>query len=113
MHPNPKTLKDWLCFCPAGMHVHPQVSSATSGVMVLFSASVAAVSFAAAGRLNLQYAAAFGAACFAAAFMGVLVVGGLVRRSGRASIIVLILASMIGESSLTSWAALLTTRVAS
>ncbi len=78
--------------------VHPQASSATSGVMVLFSASVAAVSFAASGRLNVPYAALFGGACLAAAFLGVVVVGRLVKRSGRASLIVLLLAAIMGES---------------
>ena len=65
--------------------------------MVLFSASVAAVSFAASGRLNVPYAVLFGSACLVAAFLGVLVVGRLVKRSGRASLIVLLLAAIMGE----------------
>lgn len=77
--------------------VHPQVSSATSGLMVLFSASLAALSFAAAGRLNTPHAAVFAAVCLAAAFCGVLLVSRAVRRSGRASIVVALLACIMGE----------------
>lgn len=75
--------------------MHPQAASATSGLMVLFSASSAVLAFAAAGRLPTQYALVFGAACLAAAFVGTAAVGRLVRRSGRASLLVLILAGVI------------------
>ncbi|KAL4443802.1 hypothetical protein ABPG75_011539 [Micractinium tetrahymenae] len=76
--------------------VYPQAASATSGLLVLFSASSAVLSFAAAGRLNLQYAAVFGTACLAAAFAGTFHISRAVRRSGRASLLVLILAGIIG-----------------
>lgn len=83
--------------------VHPQVSSATSGLMVLFSASLAALSFAAAGRLNTPHAAVFAAVCLAAAFCGVLLVSRAVRRSGRASIVVALLACIMGERAGGGW----------
>lgn len=76
--------------------MHPQVASATASAMVLFSASSAAVSFALDGRLNLPHAVAFGAACAAAAYAGVALVGGAVRASGRASLVVVLLAVVIG-----------------
>ncbi len=76
--------------------VAPQAASATSGLMVLFSASTAVLAFAAAGRLNVSYALVFGCACLAAAFAGTFLIGRAVRRSGRASLLVLILSGIIG-----------------
>lgn len=64
--------------------------------MVLFSASTAVLAFAAAGRLPLGHAAVFGPACLAAAFAGTFVIGRAVRRTGRASLLVLLLAGIIG-----------------
>ena len=75
--------------------MHPQAASATSGLLVLFSASTAVLAFAAAGRLNVQYAAVFGCACLASAALGTFLIGRAVRRSGRASLLVLILAGII------------------
>lgn len=72
-------------FGAAELGVHPQAASATSGLLVLFSASSAMLSFAAAGRLDLQYAAVFGTGCMVAAFAGTFVIGRAVRRRcGRA-----------------------------
>ena len=56
-----------------------QVSSATSGTMVLFSSSTALVALAVAGRLNLQYAGAFSLASMVASLLGSLLVGRWVR----------------------------------
>ncbi|KAG2441792.1 hypothetical protein HXX76_003404 [Chlamydomonas incerta] len=75
--------------------VHPQVTAATSGAMVLFSSSTALLQFAIAGQLNAQYAAVFAAASVVASLAGTLVVAGLVRRSGRPSIVVLALAGVM------------------
>ena len=63
------------------LHVLPQVASATSTVMVLFSSSSAAVAFAATGRLNLEYAAIFGGVCLASALIGA--PGGGLGAAGR------------------------------
>ena len=84
--------------------VHPQSASATSGLLVLFSASTAVLAFAAAGRLNLQYAAVFGSTCFVAAALGTFLIGRAVRRSGRASLLVLILAGIIAAGAVVTTA---------
>ena len=76
--------------------VAPAAASATSTLMVLFSASTAVLAFAAAHRLNLQYGATFGCACLAAAAAGTFLIGRAVRRSGHASVLVLLLAGIIG-----------------
>ena len=78
------------------MGIHPLVSSATSSVMVLFSASTATFAFAVNGRLNYQYAAVYGGVCAVASAFGVVVISTSVRRSGKGSLIVFILAMIIG-----------------
>ena len=79
---------------------HPQAVSATSAVIVLFSSSSAAVSFAVAGRLNLQYAAVLAPTACLSAVVGVAVVGRAIKRSGRASLVVLLLAGIIATGAL-------------
>ncbi|KAK9808079.1 hypothetical protein WJX73_003368 [Symbiochloris irregularis] len=80
--------------------VHPLVSAATSALMVLFSSSMGALAFAFDGALNLQYAAVFGGACCAASFVGVLLVARIVNQSGKASIVVMLLACIVGTGAL-------------
>lgn len=80
--------------------IHPQVSSATASAMVLFSASSAAASFALEGRLNTEHAAVFGVACAVAAYVGVELVGRAVRASGKSSLVVMLLAGLIGAGAL-------------
>ena len=77
------------------MGINPLVSSATSSVMVLFSASAATFSFAVSGRLNHQYALVYGGVCAVASIIGVAVISTSVRRSGKGSRIVFTLALII------------------
>ena len=82
------------------MSIHPLVTSATSSVMVLFSASAATFSFAVSGRLNYQYALVYGALCAVASILGVAIISTSVRRSGRGSRIVFTLALIIASGAL-------------
>lgn len=75
--------------------LHPVVAAATSTLMVLFSASTAALAFGFEGVLNVTYALIFGIGCFIASLLGVWIVGRIVRRSGRPSYVVIILAVVI------------------
>lgn len=79
-----------------GLGVHPLVTASTSAVLVLFSSSTATFAFAMDGRLNVQFALVYGVLCAFASLTGVTVVGMIVRRSGRTSLVVLILAVIIG-----------------
>ena len=80
--------------------INPLVSSATSSVMVLFSASAATFSFAISSRLNYQYAMVYGGICAVASIFGVAVVSTSVRRSGKGSRIVFTLAFIIAVGAL-------------
>ena len=82
------------------MGINPLVSSATSSVMVLFSASAATFAFAVSGRLNYQYALVYGGICAVASIFGVAVISRSVRRSGKGSRIVFILAFIISVGAL-------------
>ncbi|CAL5221862.1 g4123 [Coccomyxa viridis] len=75
--------------------VQPQVTASTSVLMILFSSSAIALSFYFQGLLNVSYAQVIAPLCFAASLIGVLVVGRIIRKTGRASIIVLILSALI------------------
>ena len=61
----------------------PQVASATSLLIVLFSTSSAAVSFGVAGELDVQFALLFGSLCLGASVIGMLFIGRYVARTGR------------------------------
>ncbi|KAK9822957.1 hypothetical protein WJX74_008876 [Apatococcus lobatus] len=78
-----------------GMGLHPAATAATSTLLVLFSSSSAAFSFALNGTINLPFAAVFGLASLLASITGVLVVNRIVQRSGRTSVIVLLLATVM------------------
>lgn len=82
------------------MGIHPLVSSATSSVMILFSASAATFSFAVASKLNYQYALVYGGLCAVASIFGVAIISTSVRRSGRGSRIVFTLALIIATGAL-------------
>lgn len=64
--------------------------------------SSAALAFVLEGRVPLQYAAVFCSVCGAASLLGLTGVGRLVKASGRPSIVVLLLAGIMGIGGLCS-----------
>lgn len=77
------------------LHIHPLITSATSGFLVLLSVSSATISYAVRGQLPTDYSLIFGAACFAGALLGVVVVNGVVRRTGAASLVVFLMTAVL------------------
>lgn len=77
------------------MGVHPQVTASTAVLMILFSSSSISLSFYFQGMLNTSFATVFAPTCFVASLVGVTVVGNIVRRTGRASLIIIILVLLI------------------
>ncbi|KAL0029451.1 hypothetical protein WJX77_009177 [Trebouxia sp. C0004] len=73
----------------------PRVVAPTAVVMILFSSSTIALSYFFSGELNTQYAWVFSPICFVAAFIGVTMIGRVVCRSGRASLLIFILTGLI------------------
>jgi uncharacterized membrane protein YfcA len=79
-----------------------QVTASTAVLMILFSSSAIALSLSFQGLLNHSYALVFAPVCFIASIVGVTVIGRIVRQSGRASIIVIILTIVITAGTITT-----------
>ncbi|KAK9863229.1 hypothetical protein WJX84_011003 [Apatococcus fuscideae] len=75
--------------------VSPQVVASTAVLMILFSSSSIALSLNFIGLLNQHFAVIFAPLAFAFSLLGVLIVGRIIRKTGRTSIIILILAFLI------------------
>jgi uncharacterized membrane protein YfcA len=72
-----------------------QIVASTAVMMILFSSSTIALSYAFQHALNLSYATVFAPVCFVASLIGVTVIGRFIKRTGRTSIIIFILAGLI------------------
>ena len=79
---------------------HAKVAAATSNLMVLFSSSAAAIVYGLSGDLNLQISLIFGISCAAASLVGVFLISRAIDKSGKASIIVFLLSSIIAIGAL-------------
>ena len=82
------------------MGMLPQVASATSAFMIFFTAASATLQFAMLGDIRPVYACTLFLAGLVGTAVGQRVVSVLLRRSGRQSLIVLILAFIIGGSTI-------------
>ena len=80
--------------------IHPQSATATSTVLILFSSTAAAAGQGAAGFVEGSFAAAFGVAALAAGAVGVWLSARYVDKSGRSSILVWLLACVVGAGAL-------------
>lgn len=89
------------CLLPVGWRA-PQAASATSNILVFMCSSSAALSFLLEGRVKVDYAAAYCLAGGAASLIGLTLVGRAVKASGRPSIVVLLLAGIMGVGGLVS-----------
>jgi uncharacterized membrane protein YfcA len=77
------------------MGVHPQVSSATTATMIVMTLSSVAILFITSGLVPWEYAITFFCVCFVGALVGKTYIDGHVKRSGRASLLILALAVII------------------
>ena len=79
---------------------HAKVAAATSNLMVLFSSSAAAIVYGLSGDLNLQISLIFGISCAVASLVGVFLISRAIDKSGKASIIIFLLSSIIAIGAL-------------
>lgn len=77
------------------MGIHPMVSSATNGIMVVMTSSIVAIMFVTAGLVPWPYVVTFFFVCFVGSLFGKTVIDSYVKKSGRASILILLLAGII------------------
>jgi uncharacterized membrane protein YfcA len=82
------------------MGMQPTVASATSSFMIFFTALSATLQFAMLGDIRLGYAGVLFVAGLVGTAVGQYVVGAMLKRSGRQSLIVLLIAFIIGGSTL-------------
>ena len=82
------------------MGVHPEVASATSACMILFTAFTATTSFLVFGLLIYDYAAVCVVIGFVATYFGQVGLTALMKRHGRYSFIVFSIGSVVGLSAL-------------
>ena len=82
------------------MGMLPQVASATSAFMILFTSASAALQYAMLGDLRPTYAAALFVSGLCGTACGQILVGAAIRKYGRQSLIILIIAVIIGGSTL-------------
>jgi len=82
------------------MGMLPQVASATSAFMILFTSASAALQYATLGDLRPVYGLVLFVAGTLGTALGQLIVGAMLKRWGRQSLIVLIIAAIIGGSTL-------------
>jgi uncharacterized membrane protein YfcA len=77
------------------MGIHPRVSSATTATMIVLTSSGVAIMFVTAGLVPWEYAVTFFCTCFTGAYIGKTKIDGYVKRTGKASILILLLATII------------------
>ena len=82
------------------MGVHPRVSSATTATMILLTSSSVAIMFVTSGLVPWEYAVFFFFVCFCGALIGKKYIDAYVKKTGMASILIGILAMIIGFATL-------------
>lgn len=82
------------------MGIHPRVSSATTATMVVLTSSSVAVLFVTAGMVPWAYAVTFFCTCFFGALIGKKYIDGYVKKTGKSSILIFMLATIIAFATL-------------
>ncbi|XP_031504054.1 sulfite exporter TauE/SafE family protein 2-like isoform X2 [Nymphaea colorata] len=90
------------------MGIPPHIAAATTSFMVSFSASMSAVQYLLLGLKHLDYALCFSTLCFISSWIGLVVIQKPIKRYGRASLIVFLVATIMAISTvlITSFGAL-------
>ncbi|KAL0916906.1 hypothetical protein M5K25_014459 [Dendrobium thyrsiflorum] len=80
--------------------VPPQVTAGTTSFMVLFSSSMSLVQFLIIGMKDIDQALIFSALCFIASIVGLVIIQRAIERSGRASLIVFSVSTVMALSTI-------------
>ncbi len=80
--------------------VSAEATAATSNVLVWLGSSSATMAWWAEDKLNLQYASAYALLCIAGAALGLSVIGKLLKATGHPSLLVFLLACIMGGGAL-------------
>ena len=77
------------------MGIHPRVSTATTATMIVLTSSSVAIIFITSGLVHWSYALFYFLICFIGALVGKTLIDGYIKRTGRASLLIFILATII------------------
>ncbi len=80
--------------------IHPRVSSATTATMIVLTSSSVAIMFVTSGLVPWEYAVFFFCVCFSGAFVGKKYIDTYIKRTGMSSILIGILATIIGVATI-------------
>jgi len=84
------------------MGIHPSVSSATTATMIVLTSSSVAVMYVTSGLVPWTYAVFYFSVCSCGAFLGKSKIDGYVKKTGRASILIFTLATIIALATIGS-----------
>jgi len=90
------------------MGVDPQVSTSTNSTMIVITSSSIAIMFVTSGLVPWGYALFYFCVTFVGAFIGKIKIDSYVKRTGRASILIFILASIIAFATIGSFVIFIT-----
>lgn len=82
------------------MGIYPRVSTATTATMIVLTSSSVAVLYITSGLVPWQYAITFFCTCFTGALIGKTVIDGHVKRTGKSSVLIFLLATIIALATL-------------
>jgi len=77
------------------MGIYPRVSTATTATMIVLTSSGVAISYVTSGSVPWEYAVTFFCTCFTGALVGKTKIDGYVKKTGKASVLIFLLATII------------------
>jgi uncharacterized membrane protein YfcA len=77
------------------MGMHPRVSTATTATMIVLTSSSVAILFITSGLVPWEYAVCYFCVSFAGAYIGKTYIDGYVKKTGKASLLIFLLATII------------------
>ena len=77
------------------MGIYPRVSTATTATMIVLTSSSVAILYITSGLVPLQYAITFFCTCLTGALVGKTFIDGYVKRTGKSSVLIFLLATII------------------
>lgn len=77
------------------MGIHPSVTSATTATLIVLTSSSVSVIFVISGLVPWSYAVFYFCVCLVGAYLGKSKIDGYVKKTGRASLLILILGTII------------------
>lgn len=82
------------------MGIYPRVSTATTATMIVLTSSSVAILYITSGLVPWEYALTFFCTCFTGALIGKTYIDGYVKKTGKSSVLIFLLAMIIALATL-------------